>query len=78
MGPQGFSRGQDYESKLEALQRQMDSRYYPEVNEEEEEPEDEGERLSVDGALALGWGAVLDKRSPHAAPYLSPGAPGPT
>lgn len=34
---------QDYESKLEALQKQMDSRYYPEVNEEEEEPEDEGE-----------------------------------
>lgn len=33
---------QDYESKLEALQKQMDSRYYPEVNEEEEEPEDEG------------------------------------
>ncbi|MBZ3888049.1 Kinesin-like protein KIF1A [Sciurus carolinensis] len=32
----------DYESKLEALQKQMDSRYYPEVNEEEEEPEDEG------------------------------------
>ena len=34
---------QDYESKLEALQKQMDSRYYPEANEEEEEPEDEGE-----------------------------------
>ncbi|KAH0623908.1 hypothetical protein JD844_007102 [Phrynosoma platyrhinos] len=32
----------DYESKLEALQKQMDSRYYPEANEEEEEPEDEG------------------------------------
>uniref|UniRef100_A0A670IYW0 plus-end-directed kinesin ATPase n=1 Tax=Podarcis muralis TaxID=64176 RepID=A0A670IYW0_PODMU len=28
-------------SKLEALQKQMDSRYYPEANEEEEEPEDE-------------------------------------
>lgn len=36
---------QDYESKLEALQKQMDSRYYPEANEEEEEPEDEGECL---------------------------------
>lgn len=36
---------QDYESKLEALQKQMDSRYYPEANEEEEEPEDEGEHL---------------------------------
>lgn len=36
---------QDYESKLEALQKQMDSRYYPEVNEEEEEPEDEGKGL---------------------------------
>uniref|UniRef100_A0A8C3PQ92 Kinesin-like protein n=1 Tax=Calidris pygmaea TaxID=425635 RepID=A0A8C3PQ92_9CHAR len=31
-----------YMSKLEALQKQMDSRYYPEANEEEEEPEDEG------------------------------------
>ncbi|KAK2108101.1 Kinesin-like protein kif1a [Saguinus oedipus] len=38
----------DYESKLEALQKQMDSRYYPEVNEEEEEPEDE-EWLDDDG-----------------------------
>lgn len=43
VGPRCFSCGQDYESKLEALQKQMDSRYYPEVNEEEEEPEDEGE-----------------------------------
>lgn len=41
---------QDYESKLEALQKQMESRYYPEVAEEEEEElEDEGE-----GPLALG------------------------
>ncbi len=32
---------QDYESKLEALQKQVD-RYYPEVPEEEEEPEEEG------------------------------------
>lgn len=39
----------DYESRLEALQRQMDSRYYTEVNEEEEEPEDDGKnaKLSV-------------------------------
>lgn len=32
---------QDYESKLEALQKQVD-RYYPEATEEEEEPEEEG------------------------------------
>lgn len=32
---------QDYESKLEALQKQVD-RYYPEAPEEEEEPEEEG------------------------------------
>ncbi|XP_051717056.1 kinesin-like protein KIF1A isoform X3 [Ctenopharyngodon idella] len=31
----------DYESKLEALQRQVNSRYYPETTEEEEEPEEE-------------------------------------
>uniref|UniRef100_A0A8C9W632 plus-end-directed kinesin ATPase n=1 Tax=Scleropages formosus TaxID=113540 RepID=A0A8C9W632_SCLFO len=31
----------DYESKLEALQKQVD-RYYPEVTEEDEEPEEEG------------------------------------
>ncbi|KAJ8357000.1 hypothetical protein SKAU_G00197940 [Synaphobranchus kaupii] len=31
----------DYESKLEALQKQVDSRYYPETTEEEEEPEEE-------------------------------------
>lgn len=31
----------DYESKLEALQKQVD-RYYPEAPEEEEEPEEEG------------------------------------
>ena len=43
MEPQARFCAQDYESKLEALQKQMDSRYYPEVNEEEEEPEDEGE-----------------------------------
>lgn len=42
MEPQARLSLQDYESKLEALQKQMDSRYYPEVNEEEEEPEDEG------------------------------------
>lgn len=33
---------QDYESKLEALQKQVDSRYL-ESPEEEEEPEEEGE-----------------------------------
>lgn len=32
---------QDYESKLEALQKQVDS-YYPDAPEEEEEPEEEG------------------------------------
>lgn len=37
---------QDYESKLEALQRQVDSRYYPETTEEEEELEEEGEERS--------------------------------
>ncbi|XP_022373368.1 kinesin-like protein KIF1A isoform X4 [Enhydra lutris kenyoni] len=43
----------DYESKLEALQRQMDSRYYPEVNEEEEEPEDEVQWTERECELAL-------------------------
>lgn len=37
---------QDYESKLEALQRQVNSRYYPETTEEEEELEEEGEERS--------------------------------
>lgn len=47
---------QDYESKLEALQKQMGSRYCPEANEEEEEPEDEGERPAERGrAWASGW-----------------------
>lgn len=32
---------QDYESRLEALQKQVDS-YYPDAPEEEEEPEEEG------------------------------------
>lgn len=40
--PRSLLRCQDYESKLEALQKQMDSRYFPEMNEEDEEPEDEG------------------------------------
>lgn len=44
---------QDYESKLEALQKQMDSRYYPEVNEEEEEPEDEVQWTERECELAL-------------------------
>ncbi|XP_006077208.2 kinesin-like protein KIF1A isoform X20 [Bubalus bubalis] len=43
----------DYESKLEALQKQMDSRYYPEVNEEEEEPEDEVQWTERECELAL-------------------------
>lgn len=73
-GPQCRFRGQDYESKLEALQKQMDSRYYPEVNEEEEEPEDEGEGLSAGSARALGWGRAWTE-SPRAAPL--PWGPGP-
>ncbi|XP_058389336.1 kinesin-like protein KIF1A isoform X7 [Diceros bicornis minor] len=43
----------DYESKLEALQKQMDSRYFPEVNEEEEEPEDEVQWTERECELAL-------------------------
>ncbi|XP_066214277.1 kinesin-like protein KIF1A, partial [Saccopteryx leptura] len=43
----------DYESKLEALQKQMDSRYFPEVNEEEEEPEDEVPWTERECELAL-------------------------
>ncbi|XP_022423868.1 kinesin-like protein KIF1A isoform X4 [Delphinapterus leucas] len=43
----------DYESKLEALQKQMDSRYYPEVNEEEEGPEDEVQWTERECELAL-------------------------
>ncbi|KAM5229045.1 kinesin-like protein KIF1A isoform 9-T9 [Ctenodactylus gundi] len=43
----------DYESKLEALQKQMDSRYYPEVNEEEEEAEDEVQWTERECELAL-------------------------
>ncbi|KAM6177689.1 kinesin-like protein KIF1A isoform 9-T9 [Rhynchocyon petersi] len=43
----------DYESKLEALKKQMDSRYYPEVNEEDEEPEDEVQWTERECELAL-------------------------
>ncbi|XP_075057908.1 kinesin-like protein KIF1A isoform X4 [Mixophyes fleayi] len=43
----------DYESRLEALQRQMDSRYFTEVNEEEEEPEDEVQWTDQEYDLAL-------------------------
>ncbi|NXG70914.1 KIF1B protein, partial [Baryphthengus martii] len=43
----------DYESKLEALQKQMDSRYYSEANEEEEEPEDEVQWTEREFELAL-------------------------
>ncbi|XP_037402403.1 kinesin-like protein KIF1A isoform X7 [Pygocentrus nattereri] len=43
----------DYESKLEALQRQVDSRYYPETTEEEEEPEEEVSWTKRETELAL-------------------------
>ncbi|XP_049322858.1 kinesin-like protein KIF1A isoform X3 [Astyanax mexicanus] len=43
----------DYESKLEALQRQVDSRYYPETTEEEEEPEEEVAWTNRETELAL-------------------------
>ncbi|XP_069474241.1 kinesin-like protein KIF1A isoform X2 [Ambystoma mexicanum] len=43
----------DYESKLEALQRQMDSKYYLELAEEEEEPEDEVQWTEQEFELAL-------------------------
>lgn len=49
---------QDYESKLEALQKQMDSRYYPEANEEEEEPEDEGEGWELPGGFDAFCGSM--------------------
>ncbi|XP_051554483.1 kinesin-like protein KIF1A isoform X2 [Myxocyprinus asiaticus] len=43
----------DYESKLEALQKQVDSRYYPEITEEEEEPEEEVPWTKRETELAL-------------------------
>ncbi|XP_026972414.1 kinesin-like protein KIF1A [Sagmatias obliquidens] len=43
----------DYESKLEALQKQMGSRGYPEANEEEEGPEDEVQWTERECELAL-------------------------
>ncbi|XP_051984495.1 kinesin-like protein KIF1A isoform X8 [Xyrauchen texanus] len=43
----------DYESKLEALQKQVDSRYYPEITEEEEEPEEEVSWTKQETELAL-------------------------
>ncbi|XP_059785104.1 kinesin-like protein KIF1A isoform X2 [Balaenoptera ricei] len=43
----------DYESKLEALQKQMGARFYPEVNEEEEEPGDEVQWTERECELAL-------------------------
>lgn len=53
---------QDYESKLEALQKQMGSRYCPEANEEEEEPEDEGEHPAERGpSLGLGLAGVPER-----------------
>uniref|UniRef100_A0A8C3FYE1 plus-end-directed kinesin ATPase n=1 Tax=Cyclopterus lumpus TaxID=8103 RepID=A0A8C3FYE1_CYCLU len=42
----------DYESKLEALQKQVDS-YYPETLEEEEDPEEEVQWTEREGELAL-------------------------
>ncbi|XP_023195183.1 kinesin-like protein KIF1A isoform X8 [Xiphophorus maculatus] len=44
----------DYESKLEALQKQVD-RYYPEAPEEEEEPEEEVQWTEKERELAV-WG----------------------
>ncbi|XP_051990115.1 kinesin-like protein KIF1A isoform X4 [Xyrauchen texanus] len=43
----------DYESKLEALQKQVDSRYFPETTEEEEEPEEEVPWTNRETELAL-------------------------
>ncbi|KAJ8389624.1 hypothetical protein AAFF_G00118610 [Aldrovandia affinis] len=43
----------DYESKLEALQKQVDSRYYPETTEEEEEPEEDVQWTEQETELAL-------------------------
>ncbi|KAM9469255.1 kinesin-like protein KIF1A isoform 2-T2 [Clarias gariepinus] len=43
----------DYESKLEALQRQVDLRYYPETTEEEEELEEEVPWTKRETELAL-------------------------
>ncbi|XP_064194968.1 kinesin-like protein KIF1A isoform X14 [Anguilla rostrata] len=43
----------DYESKLEALQKQVDSRFYPETTEEEEEPEEEVQWSEQETELAL-------------------------
>ncbi|TRY91741.1 hypothetical protein DNTS_018983 [Danionella cerebrum] len=43
----------DYESKLEALQKQVDSRYFPETTEEEEEPEEEVPWTKRETELAL-------------------------
>lgn len=43
----------DYESKLEALQKQVNSRYYPETTEEEEELEDEVPWTKRETELAL-------------------------
>uniref|UniRef100_A0A671NGP2 plus-end-directed kinesin ATPase n=1 Tax=Sinocyclocheilus anshuiensis TaxID=1608454 RepID=A0A671NGP2_9TELE len=50
---QRYSSTSDYESKLEALQRQVDSRYYPETTEEEEEPEEEVPWTKRETELAL-------------------------
>lgn len=64
---------QDYESKLEALQKQMDSRYFPEMNEEEDEPEDEGMDPPVgrQAVLGLRLGEVAERVQPRAVPCRS-------
>ncbi|XP_038579851.1 kinesin-like protein KIF1A isoform X2 [Micropterus salmoides] len=51
----------DYESKLEALQKQVD-RYYPEATEEEEEPEEEGRKHSLTQIHVY---IVVSKSSPN-------------
>uniref|UniRef100_A0A3B3U7W5 plus-end-directed kinesin ATPase n=1 Tax=Poecilia latipinna TaxID=48699 RepID=A0A3B3U7W5_9TELE len=51
----------DYESKLEALQKQVD-RYYPEAPEEEEEPEEEGQDDVWEGSCTR---RVLQRFSCH-------------
>ncbi|XP_063079480.1 kinesin-like protein KIF1A [Engraulis encrasicolus] len=43
----------DYESKLEALQKQVDSHYWPDATEEEEEPEEEVPWTKRDRELGL-------------------------
>ncbi|XP_012590230.1 PREDICTED: kinesin-like protein KIF1A [Condylura cristata] len=65
----------DYESKLEALQKQMDARYYPEAAEEEEELEDEGERPRGSGLQRGCSRLALPPRTPQ--PCSRPASPEP-